>query len=81
MAGGARGCGEDTGHLPSTQAVSPRRAGARGTACILEGANGVLGLRPTRLACGKLERALPARMRENGRPLTEPGQPTASSFV
>jgi hypothetical protein len=39
-------------------AVSPRRAGARGP-------NGVLGLRLTRLACGKLERALPAGLRED----------------
>jgi len=58
-----RRCGENartpaqTAHLPSR-----RTSGRCGGRC-----QGVLGLRLTRLACGKLKRALPARMRENER--------------
>jgi hypothetical protein len=56
------------------EAVSPSRAhpqSATGRAmrprgASPEGANAVLGLRLTRLACGKLEGDWPARMRENG---------------
>ena len=58
-----RRCGENartpaqTAHLPSR-----RTSGRCGGRC-----QEVLGLRLTRLACGKLKRALPARMRENER--------------
>jgi hypothetical protein len=71
VAGGARGCGENTRtpahvclrHSAGRPHTCPpgRTPGRCGGRC-----QGVLGLRLTRLAGGKLERDSPARVRENG---------------